>query len=1186
MNPNPDTQKSPQSLREENILLFWERENIFKKTLEKPAPMGDFVFFEGPPTANGRPGIHHMAARSFKDVIPRYKTMRGFNVRRKAGWDTHGLPVEIQAEKKLGLKSKKEIEEFGVAEFNKECRQSVWEYKDEWEQMTRRMGYWLDMSDPYITYNNSYVEALWGVVKKADERGHLYKDFRVVPWCTRCGTTLSSHELNQPGAYKDVKDLSVYVKFAITGGLATLARSSGHDVQPDAHQSSKPAYLVAWTTTPWTLPGNVALAVGADIEYVQVSLDDEMLIIAKERVEILPEGYEVIAEHKGSDLAGLTYEPLYPFLSEIANDEQKAKLKNAFTVVTADFVTTTDGTGIVHIAPMYGADDFEVGTKLDLPKVHTVAENGTFVLGTGFLEGRYVKEQDENGKPTLAVDIVNNLKERNLWFKQETYKHSYPHCWRCDTPLLYYAHRSWFFRMSALRDQLLAANEQINWEPKHVREGRFGEWLDGIKDWNISRDRFWGTPLPIWQTPDGETRVVMGSMDDVRTHATTPITKIIFVRHGQAEHNVLNMSSSALEKHPLTALGEQQAQHAAQQLLQHTVDVVIASPILRARQTADAYTSLTNASYILDERVGEIRSGDWEERTQDDPAVKEERDRYKALPVDERYTLKRGETGESWSDLDARIQGFLDDVLATHKGKTIAVFSHQGAISSALKLLNGIPNEDAAENLFYGIGNASISTVFVDEATGKAFDMHKPYIDALQLELNGKKLVRTPEVMDVWFDSGAMPFAQDHKLGEAMNFHPVAADYIAEGMDQTRGWFYTMHAIANMMHDTPTTAYKNVVCLGLILDKEGIKMSKSKGNVVNPWDMFDKYGADTIRFWMYSINQPGESKNFDEKTVDEVVKKVFNLLSNVVKFYDMFKDGDTGVDDYRQSPHVLDQWISALTDQLVIDVTESLDDYKPMEATRAIREYIAELSQWYIRRSRDRFKSDDVTDRAYALATTREVLVTVTKLMAPFTPFFAEDVYQQLKREGDAISVHLQDWPQAQIVNNAGILQTMKNVREVVSRALEQRAKLGIKVRQPLGMMKIKYQSNEIQNYPEFAEIIKDEVNVKDIQTNFETYENDTEGMVWLDTTITESLQQEGQFRELLRQIQDLRKTMGLEQADRVVMTVATSADGMALINQFRDELMKTAGITAITEGEGEHTLVIDDLTYTVTLAQ
>ncbi|MBP9701143.1 MAG: class I tRNA ligase family protein, partial [Candidatus Pacebacteria bacterium] len=459
-------EKSLQALREEAVLAFWEEKGIFQKTVDKPATKGEYVFYEGPPTANAKPALHHLEARAFKDVIPRYKTMQGYHVPRRAGWDTHGLPVELQIEKKLGLQSKKDIETYGIAAFNKECKDSVFTYIKDWETFSDRIGYWVDKKNAYYTFNANYMESLWNIVGQVDEKGLLYKDYRVVPWCPRCGTGLSTHELAQE--YQMDKDLSVTAKFKIVG--------------------VENGYFLAWTTTPWTLPGNVALAVGADIDYVEAKIGDEVLVLAKERLSILTDAYEIIAEHKGSEMVGMQYEPLYPYLAEQITD--KTSLSTAYKVYAADFVTTTDGTGIVHTAVMYGADDFDLGTKVGLPKFHTVDETGHFIQGTGFLEGRFVKDEE------VAVDIIKDLAHRGLLFKKEKYEHSYPHCWRCKTPLIYYARDSWYFRMETLRPTLIAENEKINWEPDHIRDGRFGEWLRGDKDWAISRERYWGTPLP------------------------------------------------------------------------------------------------------------------------------------------------------------------------------------------------------------------------------------------------------------------------------------------------------------------------------------------------------------------------------------------------------------------------------------------------------------------------------------------------------------------------------------------------------------------------------------------------------------------------------------------------------------------------------------------------------------------
>ncbi|MCE9517822.1 class I tRNA ligase family protein, partial [Candidatus Nomurabacteria bacterium] len=486
---NTENNKSIATLREEAILKFWQQDDTFNKSLKKDSPAGEFVFYEGPPTANGMPGIHHLEARAFKDAIPRYKTMRGYHVNRKGGWDTHGLPVELQVEKKLGLNTKKAIEEYGIASFNKQCKESVWQYLDVWNKFTERIGYWVDKEKPYITYHNKYIESVWNVLKKVDEQNLLYKDYKVVPWCPRCGTALSSHELAQ--GYETVKDLSVYAKFKV------LNRDN--------------TYILAWTTTPWTLPGNVALAVGKDIIYVEIKVGEEVLILAKERLSVVTEAYEIIAEYKSEQLVDVQYEPLYPYLTQLISDVEKIKLEKAFRVYIADFVNTTDGTGIVHTAVMYGQDDFELGTKEGLPKHHLVGLDGKFVTGTGIFEGRNVRDED------VAVDVIKDLAHRGLLFKKEKYEHSYPHCWRCKTALIYYARDSWYIRMSdsKIKDKLISENTSINWEPSYIRDGRFGEWLKDIKDWAISRERYWGTPLPIWQKSDGSIEVI-GSQEELR----------------------------------------------------------------------------------------------------------------------------------------------------------------------------------------------------------------------------------------------------------------------------------------------------------------------------------------------------------------------------------------------------------------------------------------------------------------------------------------------------------------------------------------------------------------------------------------------------------------------------------------------------------------------------------------------
>lgn len=1170
MNQNPENQKSPQALREEEILKYWEEQDIFAKTVSKESSKGDFIFFEGPPTANGRPGLHHAEARSFKDIIPRYKTMQGFQVHRKAGWDTHGLPVELQVEKKLGLKSKKEIETYGVAAFNQQCKESVWEYKEEWERLTERMGFWLDMKDPYVTYNNSYIEALWSVVKRAHERGHLYRDFRVGPWCTRCGTQLSSHELNQPGAYQDVKDLSVYVKFKLHVGqkIAELV-------------SDEKTYIVAWTTTPWTLPGNVALAVGNEIVYAVIELVEtgEKYVVANDLADKLFEGKEFkkLSIIAGEKLIGLTYEPLYPYLSDLVSGDQKEKLAKAFQVYAADFVTTTDGTGIVHTAVMYGAEDFELGTAIGLPKFHLVNEEGKFIADTGFLAGRYVKESDENGKPTLAVDIVDDLTRRNLLWKKENHLHSYPHCWRCQTPLIYYARTSWYFRMSALRDQMMKANETINWEPDHVRDGRFGEWLDGIKDWAISRDRYWGTPLPVWTTADDK-RVVVGSLDDLKTYAKKSGNKYFGIRHGEGDHNVANVCSSVTDyPHHLTEAGRAGVQKSAEELRGKGITKIITSPFVRTRETAEIVAGvlgIPKESIVFDDRLREFGFGDFHLKS------KVEYNAWRQEVKADFFTKTPG--GESVADAKFRIAEWLYETDQKYQNETILFVSHGIAFEVMPFIVSG---SNAAETWAHWrkdrVPFADVEFydfVSLPHNENYELDFHKPFIDDIELELDGQPLKRTPEVMDVWFDSGCMPYAQDHVLGTPTNFDPKPADYIAEGLDQTRGWFYTLHAVANLLHDTPSQAYKNVICMGLLMDAEGQKMSKSRGNVIGPWEMFDKYGADTVRLWMYSVNQPGDSKNFDEKTLAELQNKFFRVIENCVQILEMYGPDDTTNRDSKKAIEddwegdAMEEWCRTLMVQTDAAITKSLDSYDTFTAARALRDFVTEISQWYIRRSRETLR-EHVGARGFL----RSILRELARMSAPFVPFTAEWLWQTLGY-GHNGSIHEQDW--GEIGDNyterhKEILAQMQAVRDLATLGLAARQKVNVKVRQPL--QKISVPTCELSDG--HLEILKDELNVKEIVID----EKLPAGEVMLDIEITFELKLEGQARELMRALQDMRKKAGLNPTDMIALTVETDDVGRAVIESFKSEIEKVVNISNLSfESNDGEKIKVDELVFKV----
>ncbi len=911
---------------EEEVLSFWDKERIFQKSLDKNKGKQAFVFFEGPPTANGRPGIHHVLARAYKDIILRYKTMQGYYVERKAGWDTHGLPVELQVEKELNISGKPDIEKYGVEKFNKKCKESVWQYKTDWEQMTKRIGFWLDLEHPYITYENDYVESLWWIIKQIWDKKLLYKGHKVVPHCPRCGTALSSHEVAL--GYREVTEDSVYVKFKVVGEENT--------------------YLLSWTTTPWTLPGNVALAIGEEIEYLKVKVEKEIFIVAKSVVDKLFVKYKVIEEVKGKQLVKLAYEPLF----DIPTLQNEASHK----VYTADFVNTEEGTGIVHTAVMYGEDDYQLGEKAGLPKHHTVDENGCFAKEVAKWPGKFVKDKK------VESEIIEDLRERGLLYTTEKYAHSYPFCWRCDTPLLYYAKDSWFIRMSSLKEKLIANNETINWTPAYIKQGRFGEWLNELKDWAFSRERYWGTPLPVWecQTPGCDEKTCVGSVEELRQLA--------------------------------------------------------------------------------------------------------------------------------------------------HKK---------------------IPGE---------------------------IDLHKPFVDNIILTCKKcqGEMRRVKEVTDVWFDSGSMPFAQWHypfanpeRIDNGISF---PADYIAEAIDQTRGWFYTLLAVSTLLEKG--APYKNVTCLGLILDENGKKMSKSKGNIIDPFEICKRYGADPLRWYLFTMNQPGETKLFSEKQLQEVIKKNWIIIWNVITFWKMYS-GDFQQKDFNPSSvsNVLDKWIVARYCELLEKVQSLLDGYKVTEAARSISDFINELSTWYVRRSRVRFKKQG-QDKDQAVATLHFIVIQLSKIIAPFAPMMAESMYQAIKRSDDLSSVHLHDWPSMeQKAFDATLLQTMKTVRQAVEIGHSLRKKAGLKVRQPLSQFIVR--SKKLGDV--FADIIKAEMNVQEVifaeklAEDKDFIQQEQNGFAAaLDTTITDELKELGIVREVVRHINAMRKDAKL-----------TIDDTITLYYEISDETLK-----------------------------
>lgn len=1008
VNPKVDIQKV-----ERDQLDYWRERRVFQRTMTEREGRPSYVFYEGPPTANGKPGSHHVLARAFKDMFPRYKTMRGYYSLRKGGWDTHGLPVEIEVEKELGIKHKQEIEDYGIAAFNEKCRSSVFRYIKDWEKLTERIGFWTDLDNAYVTFTNDYIESVWWVLKELWGKDLLYKGHKVVPYCARCGTPLSSHEVNL--GYKDVKDPSVFVRFP-------LRDQSG-------------VYFLVWTTTPWTLPANVALAVGEKVDYVQVEgaahegEEVEQLILAESLMSKVlphPENYRVVKRMKGKDLLGMHYHPLYTFLP-VENDYAY--------VVAGDFVSTDDGTGIVHMAPAFGADDMEVGRKYKLPVLQTVAPDGTFIDAVSEFRGMWVKDADP--------EITRDLRKRGLLFKSEKYEHSYPFCWRCGTPLLYYARDTWFIRTTDYRDKMIALNQTINWVPKHVRDGRFGNWLEDLKDWALGRERYWGTPLPVW----------------------------------------------------------------------------------------------------VDDKTG--------------------------------------------------------DMLCV------------GSVAELSQLAGRNLNE---------------------------LDLHRPYVDEITFPNpngGGGTMRRVKELIDVWFDSGSMPYAQwgYPRTGQEMFETQYPADYICEAVDQTRGWFYSLHAISSMLMES--VSYKNVICLGLILDGEGQKMSKSKGNIVNPWDVLDVHGADAFRWYLYTSGAPGEPRRFSKDLVGEVVSKFWLTLWNTYSFFVTYANID-GWTPAQPAPAVadrdpLDRWVLAELNQLVKEVTEAYDDYDVPNATRPVQAFIEVLSNWYVRLSRRRFWQNEMdAAKESAYATLYECLVTVAKLIAPAAPFVSEALYRNLVVEMDKSapdSVHLAMFPEYDeaLIDHARI-DEMRLVQRLVSlgRAARESVKMG--VRQPLAEAQfVTRDAKERATLERMTDLVMNELNVKrvslldepvytlnplpqvlgkkfgkdfprvqkalregeraDVQrwakqllaketltleldgTTFEitseecqvlmkapdgfAYAEDGGYMAVIDTTLTDDLVLEGLAREVVRRVQTMRRDADYNIADHITLRYEASDKLARAISQF-----------------------------------
>jgi len=1147
-NKEKPTIKSKIAEREEEILKFWQEKEIFKKSLEKNAPNGEFVFYDGPPFATGLPHYGHILAGTMKDYIGRYQTMKGKHVARRWGWDTHGLPIENIVEQEIGLKSKKDIEDFGLEKFNDIARTKVFTYADEWKKIIPRMGRFVDMENDYRTMNPSYTETVWWIFKELHKKGLVYEGFKSMHLCPHCGTTLSNFEVAQ--GYRDITDISVTVKFELVDEPGT--------------------YFLAWTTTPWTLPGNVALAVNPDIDYVKIKIGNDKFILAESRLSVIKESYEILEKTEGNALVGMSYKPLFNYYD---NSDLKNK-ENGFKVYDAAFVTIEDGTGIVHIAPAFGEDDMNLGKEKKLPFIQHVGPDGRFKAEVKDFAGAKVKPVEN---PQLAdIEVIKYLAGKGTLYAKEKFIHSYPHCYRCETPLLNYATSSWFVEVTKFRDRLVEANKKIKWVPYEVGDGRFGKWLEGARDWAISRSRFWGAPLPVWKCICCPEKEFIGSVQDIKER-TGGRNKFVVIRHGEAESNILGiLSSNPKTKHHLTEAGREQAEKAGEKLINSKlltkeskkVDVIYCSPFLRTKETAEIIADqigYPKDKIIYDERLHEIFVGEMDGRSDAE---------YQAFFEDkiEKF-MKAPKGGETYMDVKKRMTGFLYDIDQKQEGKNILIISHNTPIFLMFAGMNGMTPTQAMTLRKPGlpfIENTEVKEIPfapIPHNRNYELDMHRPFIDEIVLRCKcGGEMKRVPEVFDCWFESGSMPYAESHYPFENLNkFNPdknlgFPADFIAEGLDQTRGWFYSMIVLSVALFEK--TSYKNVIVNGMVLAEDGKKMSKRLKNYPDPMDVVSTYSADALRYYLLSSPvMKSEDLRFSNKNVDEILKKIIIRLQNVYTFFEMYGGFDLKNDNKINSKNILDKWILARLKETATQITKATDSYELDRATRPIGDFVDDLSTWFLRRSRDRFKSEDVEDRYSAMFTTKTIILEFSKLLAPSMPFLAEDLYLKITGGLEKESVHLENWTEDFIgelsKEETEVIENMRETRLAVSLGLEARAKVGIKVRQPLASLKIK--SSKLKEYKKYFDLIKEEVNVKDV-----VFESNIAGEVELDTVLTKELKEEGVMRDIVRAIQEMRKNKKLNPGDLVELVVDTDGAGKKFFEKFNDEISKATGLKEV----------------------
>lgn len=1150
---NEETNKSNIALREEKILDFWQKNEVFKKTVEKDAPKGDFVFFDGPPFATGLPHYGHILPGTIKDIIPKYKTMCGYKVVRRWGWDTHGLPIENLIQKENGLKTKQDVENFGVKNFNEAAKASVFRYLDEWKRIIPRTGRFVDFDDNYITMDPKFMQSVWWMWNSLNKKGLVYEGFKSMHLSPLLETALSNFEVNQ--AYKDITDLSATAKFELT--------------------DEKGTFVLAWTTTPWTLPGNVALAVNKDVDYVKVEFENAKYICAKNLLEkvFAEKESKIISEFKGEELIGKKYTPPFDYY---INDTNLDNRENGWKIYHGDFVTTEDGTGIVHIAPAFGEDDLNLGKENNLPFVQHVKMDGRIVPEVKELAGLQAKPKEDPTK--TDVEVVKYLAHKGLLFDKKKYTHSYPHCWRTDAPLLNYVMSSWYIKVTDIKDKIVKANEKVHWVPDFVGSARFGNWLKDAKDWSVSRARYWGTPIPIWKSEDGSEICFIENSEELK-EKTKSTNTFVLMRHGEADHNLQNIASDSNNSPShLTQKGKDDVERAAEGFGSNNFNAIYCSPLFRTKETAEIVAEkigFPKENIIFDERLKEVQTGF------DGHPISEYRNYFSSNS--EKFD-KAAPNGENLLELKKRVGEFLREINSQNEGKRILVITHEYPAWMFYSANEGLNKEET-------IAIKESKEEFIE--TGKTLeiipnklpvndnfelDLHRPYIDEVTFMQNGKLMRRIPDVFDTWIDSGSVPYASNYYPLSKDRFDPehgifkksknFPADFIGEGLDQTRGWFYSLLVLNTALFGE--SPYKNVIVNGLVLAEDGRKMSKSLNNYPDLNLVLDKYGADALRYFlMASPAVKSDDVAFSEKGVDEVMKKLIARLDNVVSFYEMYKDEISENDSAEiKSENVLDTWILSRLSELSSQVTISLDNYEIDRAIRPFMDFVDDLSTWYIRRSRDRFKnSEEKNDDAICAAqTTKFVLFNLSKLLAPFLPFIAEDIYQKLRKDSDPESVHLDIWPNLKKANEK-IISEMQSLRDIVTRALLERTKSGIKVRQPLAMLSIK--QDTLKGKEDLIEILKDELNIKEVK-----FDENLESDMALDLNISEELKQEGNARELIRFIQQLRKSSGYNPNDVVLVHVSNSAEKE--IGSFKDEILKTvrAKDVLFEDNDGEVVLI------------